>query len=472
MTYSSYYFVADQCFECVGSHAKPPLNRVEGFGVFQCPQQPASFRIHVHESGLELPGDAELLHAFSFEYIHAAFSRIPEGYLFTMQSDKSDQLFIMYIDPQEKLARCNWELNPDFTILRFGLWMCFSIFVLPEHRVAIHSSAIKYKGKTVLFLGESGTGKSTHTALWRKYISDSSLLNDDSPILWAGQQEDGNSFAYAYGAPWSGKTPCYKTEMMPIAAIVRLKQAPANRMRKLSKLEAFSALFPSAPPAFAHDSLLTDGVCKIISDTIRAVPFYELECLPDEAAAKLACRTIFGEEPSAQGTKNAEQIQTRTFANELFFEQTKLFLSEGQNVRVSPLGNSMLPFLRGGLDQIEITPVSRARYHKFSIVFAQCDQKFLIHRVIGKRTDPKTGAKQIILLGDGNFTPEIVSPDDILGVVEAVFRKSGRVMCPEYFGPRSLAILWYWARPMRRYLLWLITSRRLPEYLRLWKRES
>lgn len=471
MNYSSFYLVADHCFECIGSHQTPSLNRVEGFKVFQCEARDTTFRVHINESELELPSDAELLHAFSFEYIHAEFSKIPQGYLFTMRSDHCDQLFIMLIDLTAKQAVCNWELNPDFTLLRFGLWMCLSIFILPFFRVAIHASVIAYDGKAVLFLGESGTGKSTHTALWRKHIRGAILLNDDSPILWAGQDERGSPFAFAYGAPWSGKTPCYKKEMLPVAAIVRLKQAPANNMRRLSKLEAFSALYPSAPPAFAQETQLTDGVCKIISNTIQSVPFYQLECLPDADAAQLACKTIFNTQAPEIEPTSEPKVTTRVLSNELFLDQTKQLLAEGQNVRICPLGNSMLPFLRGGLDQVEISPLERSCYHRFSIVFAQQDQKFIIHRVVGSRTDAQ-GNKLIILLGDGNFTPEMVPVKNILGVVETVYRKNGTVMRPDSLTARFFALLWYMGRPIRRYLLWLITSRKLPEYLRPWKRES
>ena len=54
--------------------------------------------------------------------------------------------------------------------------------------LAIHSSCIVYRDKAVLFLGESGTGKSTHTRLWRENIPEAVLLNDDSPMI---RVEDG-----------------------------------------------------------------------------------------------------------------------------------------------------------------------------------------------------------------------------------------------------------------------------------------
>ena len=83
--------------------------------------------------------------------------------------------------------------------------------------------------------------------------------------------------------------------VLPIAAIVRLSQAPHNRIRRLRPIEAIGALLPSAPPAFSHDERLQDDVCALLSRVIESVPVYHLECLPDADAARLSCQTIFGE---------------------------------------------------------------------------------------------------------------------------------------------------------------------------------
>lgn len=172
---------------------------------------------------------------------------------------------------------------------RFLLWMAFGVASAAFDSVAIHSSVIVFKGKTVLFLGESGTGKSTHTQLWLKHIPGCKLLNDDSPIVRIVEDEP-----ICFGSPWSGKTPCFVNESYPLAAIARLQQSPANHMARLSKIESFTALYPSCPPSFIADSKLTDHVCNTLSAIIGKVPVYQLDCLPDADAARLSCSTIFG----------------------------------------------------------------------------------------------------------------------------------------------------------------------------------
>ena len=100
----------------------------------------------------------------------------------------------------------------------------------------------------------------------------------------------------ACGSPWSGKTPCYRNVSNPIAGIVRLSQAPQNRIRRLRPIEAIGALLPSCPPSFAHDERLEDAICRLVSQIVAQVPVYHLECLPDAAAARLSCRTVFGDD--------------------------------------------------------------------------------------------------------------------------------------------------------------------------------
>ena len=180
-------------------------------------------------------------------------------------------------------------VDTDYSFVRFGIWFMLNIVAVQRLTAAVHSSVIVCHDEAVMFLGESGTGKSTHTRLWRENIAGATLLNDDSPFVGL---RDGR--VMAYGSPWSGKTPCYKNECYPIRAIVRLSQAPHNQMRKLRSLQAIGALLPSLPPAFAFDEGLEDGVMNVLSAVVSKVPVYHLECLPNAEAAQLSHDTIFG----------------------------------------------------------------------------------------------------------------------------------------------------------------------------------
>lgn len=238
-----------------------------------------------------LPDFCEL-HRFDFPDADAdcLFGRDAAGYLLEMtpRDGSAPARYRMAYGAAEALTDTTTE--HDSALFRFGAWTLFNIAALRRGAVALHSSVIRYRGKGVLFLGESGTGKSTHTRLWREHITGAELLNDDSPVVRATEGE-----ARVYGSPWSGKTACYRNESCPIAAVVRLSQAPHNRIRRLRPIEAIGALLPSAPPAFARDERLADDVCALLSTVIAQAPVYHLECLPDAAAARLSCDTIFND---------------------------------------------------------------------------------------------------------------------------------------------------------------------------------
>ncbi len=195
---------------------------------------------------------------------------------------------------------------PDPDHLRFALWMGMAFAVIPGMAAPVHASVIIHQGQAVVFLGESGTGKSTHTRLWLHNISGCSLLNDDSPILSFHQPEKA---IYIYGSPWSGKGRAYHAEGYPVAAIVRLEQAPANKTHRLHIIKAFAALYPSFPPAYLRDEWLQEAICALISEVLKRVPVFRLECLPDVSAAILIHKKIFGE-PTEEALQEPPQDPT------------------------------------------------------------------------------------------------------------------------------------------------------------------
>lgn len=235
----------------------------------------------------QMPGVAKVLYEFENEGVHSCFGTNAGGdYLFGMVLENRRAL-LLEVAQDGREARFGGDFSER--LLRFACWVAYGLATVGHKTVAIHTSTIEYGDRAVLFLGESGTGKSTHTRLWRENIEGAQLLNDDSPII---RIVDGQ--AVVYGSPWSGKTPCYRNDHFQLAACVRLSQAPHNRIKRLGVLAAYAAIHPSCPPEFAYDERLYDFVSEFISDILTTVPVYHLECLPDADAARLSCNTIFG----------------------------------------------------------------------------------------------------------------------------------------------------------------------------------
>lgn len=259
---------------------------LDGFKPFEVEAEgePAGLFILTDE---QVPEMTEVQYESEVDEIVDRFGRYEGGYLFVMTPPAGGPLSLWKEEGSNEV-KFTGQLMPR--LVRFALWIAYGLVTMPHRTVAVHTSVIQYKGRTVLFLGESGTGKSTHTRLWRENIEGAVLLNDDSPIL---RIIDGKP--WMFGSPWSGKTPCYKQESYPLAACVRLSQAPYNKIQRLNIAQAYAALHPSCPPDFAYDDTLYDHISETIGEVLANVPLYHLACLPDRDAAELSCKTVFGE---------------------------------------------------------------------------------------------------------------------------------------------------------------------------------
>jgi len=168
-----------------------------------------------------------------------------------------------------------------------ALMILFALSTAGQGIALFHASTVSFADKAYMFLGVSGTGKSTHSSLWLKYINGTELLNDDNPVVKV--LNDGN--VTVYGSPWSGKTPCYRNLSYPLGGIVLLSQAPYNKIHRLSGIQAYVALVPSISGK-RWDKCIADGLHQTENALAMNVPIWHLECLPDEAAAQLCHKTI------------------------------------------------------------------------------------------------------------------------------------------------------------------------------------
>lgn len=218
---------------------------------------------------------------------HVSLYKEAEGYCVVLSVEQGGALHVMEASRDFSTVRVylhegdKWIRHALSSLLRIA----YSQAVLYWDAVSIHASAVFCEDRAFLFMGKSGTGKSTHSALWLKYIPGTELLNDDNPTL---RIVEGN--VYAYGTPWSGKTPCYKPLSYPVGGMVRLKQAPVNRFLRQKDVEAFITLFPGCC-AIHQDAELRACLYDTLIRMVEQVPVGILECRPDEEAA-LLCREM------------------------------------------------------------------------------------------------------------------------------------------------------------------------------------
>ena len=219
--------------------------------------------------------------------------------------DTRDGKYIADMAPLPEIPVCGTlEMNSDFTEGRLtfsekasarnrdfafnnSLMLIFAFRTATLGTLLFHSSVVMNKGYGYMFLGKSGTGKSTHSSLWLKYIPETELLNDDNPAVRI--MDDGD--IRVFGTPWSGKTPCYKQKSVPVKAIVKLNQSPENRIMRLDTINSYASVMTSVS-GFRAIKSMADGMHKSLGKLVAAIPCYLLDCRPDEEAALLCHDTV------------------------------------------------------------------------------------------------------------------------------------------------------------------------------------
>ena len=282
-----FYTVADFCFAVALAGDRDPDRYLASFAAFKsgdCPEDEKLFELSEDDT-LQDAAEAEFLEEDSNDMGHTMLYRTPEGYRIELRYADGTKPHVVETDRgfTKVKALIRWEDRYAATALISMLRIVFAQAILPYEAISLHSSVVVNEGRAFLFMGKSGTGKSTHSTLWLRHIEGTELLNDDNPVV---RLVDGK--AMAYGSPWSGKTPCYRNESAPVAAMVRLKQGPRNRFEPLEDIAAFGALLPGCS-VLRQDGRLHDMLCMTLTALIETVCVGGMECLPDKEAAEV-CR--------------------------------------------------------------------------------------------------------------------------------------------------------------------------------------
>ena len=207
--------------------------------------------------------------------------RTRQGYRLDVRPNHSRTVHRMITDARftHALATVMWSDRYAGNALDAMLRTMFSMSVLFNGGISVHASCVVNSGRAYLFMGRSGTGKSTHSSLWIRNIPGTMLLNDDNPVI----RLSGHTLM-AYGTPWSGKTPCYQAEGYPVAGIVRLVQSSHNVFTPKYDVDAFSVILPGCS-AIRQDGYIFGALCDILAEISVMSPVGTMECLPDNDAA-------------------------------------------------------------------------------------------------------------------------------------------------------------------------------------------
>ena len=147
--------------------------------------------------------------------------------------------------------------------------------------ILFHGSVVAVDGAAYLFTAASGTGKSTHAALWRKLFGERAVMvNDDKPLLNIGD------VVTAYGTPYDGKHKLSNRIAVPLKAICILTRAPENTIVPVTKSEAYTMLLQQVYRP--NDVFALQKTLELVDIMADKVGLYKLGCNMDIEAAKVA----------------------------------------------------------------------------------------------------------------------------------------------------------------------------------------
>ncbi len=261
-------------------------------------------------------------------YLHREILRLCGDYVI----NKPETVDIVAVSTEEKIQReINRAQEPVSPVN--GEECCLFRDVAEQApllgRFLMHGAAISYAGKGYLFTALSGTGKTTHISLWKKYLGDEvDIINGDKPLIHVSEEE-----VSVCATPWAGKERWHRNCAYPLGGICLISRGVGNRIRRIEPREYLNLLLqqiymPANPAALTATLDLVDRM-------LARVPVYLLECDMSEEAVKTSFRAVTGLEyrrSEKEGTKEWDAVKRpknekpmQVIANQTFDEERALY---------------------------------------------------------------------------------------------------------------------------------------------------
>lgn len=157
-----------------------------------------------------------------------------------------------------------------------------ALALLEQNILLFHGSAVAVDGQAYLFTAKSGTGKSTHTRLWRQKFGERAVMvNDDKPLL---KMENGS--VTVFGTPWDGKHRLSTNTAVPLKAICILERSEQNHIERITLEDALPMLVQQSNRPENPDAMVQ--TLGLIAQLGQSVGLYRLGCNMEPQAADVS----------------------------------------------------------------------------------------------------------------------------------------------------------------------------------------
>lgn len=212
-----------------------------------------------------------------------------EKYKMETNQESDFQMTITEQEIQEALK--NYQEGTEKSVVEYvQMSSKFYYSLLKYHGCLLHASCVVVDDEAYLFSADSGTGKSTHTGLWLRYLADKSpyILNDDKPALRVF--DDG---VYAYGTPFSGKYDISENRKVKVKGICFLEQSDTNTIWKLESSKAIQLFLEQTTYHLSQENM--GKLLDVLEVIMENVPIYKMQCNISQEAVKMSYEMMSGE---------------------------------------------------------------------------------------------------------------------------------------------------------------------------------
>ena len=208
----------------------------------------------------------------------------PDIHIHVSNEDLQHEQKMLELEAIEEGLKIRKFTNPFLE--RTVIQRCMATELLNRNTILLHGSTIAVEDKAYLFTAPCGTGKSTHTRLWREVFGDRAVMvNDDKAFLKITESE-----ALAYGSPWSGKHGLDTNVCVPLKGICFLRRGTCN--------EIIPASAENWIPELRHQCFVPEDHCgaemvdSLIQSMTKTVTLWEMSCTKDPEAAYVAYQAM------------------------------------------------------------------------------------------------------------------------------------------------------------------------------------
>lgn len=190
------------------------------------------------------------------------------------------------LDREAEEEGFRFRVFTDPFLERAAIQRAFAEYLFDQDVLLTHGSTVAVDGKAYLFIARSGTGKSTHTRLWREQFGERAvMINDDKPFLQLTPEG-----VVAHGSPWSGKHGLDTNIAASLQGICILERGGENKIAPIPPREALAILQKQTYRPLAAEK--EQKFSELLERLADSVPLWRMTCTKDPEAAQVSYRAM------------------------------------------------------------------------------------------------------------------------------------------------------------------------------------